>query len=91
MVQDHARDIRHCYEVELQASPKLAGKLSVTFVIGADGKVTGATVEKTELPAPLVECVRGLALKFEFPPPKGGGVVKVTYPFVFTQHPAPPR
>lgn len=87
VIHHHQRDVRSCYERELTKNPKLTGKLLVHFVIGPTGKVTGASVEKSELPATLVECVRGIAGKMEFRAPLGGGIVKVTYPFVFSAEP----
>ena len=85
VVKRHSAEVRYCYERELQRAPKLMGKLSVTFVIGADGKVQSAAARETALPPGLVDCVRSRVMKFVFPPPKGGGVVSVTWPWIFSQ------
>lgn len=76
--------IRHCYQRELQRRPDLGGKLSVRFVIAKDGSVSQATTRNSSLGSPAVEsCVNDRVLRLGFPAPRGGGIVIVTYPFVF--------
>jgi TonB family protein len=84
VVVSHRAQVRYCYEKQLMASPGIAGKLLVEFVIGADGHVVSARpsedgVGDAEVGRCIVSRVRG----WTFPPPKGGGVVVVTYPFLF--------
>jgi hypothetical protein len=75
--------VRSCYEKGLRKDPKLAGTVSVQFVIGGGGKVSSAVVAKSDLSDPSVaNCVAKAVKKLEFPEPKGGGNVVVTYPFV---------
>src|SRR5580700_5152108 len=43
--------IERCYDAALAASPGLSGELAVRFVIGEDGAVSGARVERSTLPS----------------------------------------
>jgi len=84
VILSHRAQIRYCYEKGLSAKPDLAGKVVSEFVIGADGRVTTArtasrTLEESEVPS----CIESKIRTWTFPPPKGGGVVVVTYPFLF--------
>ena len=80
--------IQLCYEQELPGDPKLAGKVNVRFTIGADGKV----IQASAAGMPTVEdCVAAVISTIQFPPPRGGGIVNVNYPFIFQQaDPGPP-
>jgi len=86
VIRRNINQVRYCYETQLQRNPKLNGKVSIKFVISAAGtvassQVASSTVDNAELEA----CVTGRVRAWEFPRPKGGGVVVVTYPFVFKQ------
>jgi hypothetical protein len=76
--------IRYCYQRELTKNPSLGGKITVKFVIAADGTVSSATTKSTTMNNSAVEsCINSRFMKFQFPQPKGGGVVIVSYPFIF--------
>lgn len=78
--------IRYCYESQLNRFPKLEGKVAVKFVISAQGSVATSSVAQTTVNnAELEACVAGRVRTWIFPKPKGGGVVIVTYPFIFKQ------
>jgi TonB family protein len=84
VIRRNIGQIRFCYESLLNRYPKLAGKVPVKFVITESGTVassqaTGSTSGNAELDS----CVAGRVRTFQFPKPKGGGVVLVTYPFIF--------
>lgn len=84
VIKGHLAAIRHCYQRELQRRPDMSGKLSVRFVIAKDGSVSQATTRSSSLESPAVEsCVNERILRLGFPAPRGGGIVIVTYPFVF--------
>lgn len=74
--------IRYCYERELVKNKGLEGGATVTFTIGANGRVSAVTA--SGLGNRNVEsCIESVIAKIEFPPPNGGGVVEVRYPFRF--------
>lgn len=82
-ISEHWPDIRSCYEKELKNNPKLIGKIAVKFVISATGTVKSSKVQGTTLENEAVEsCVADQIKKIQFPAPKDGGVVIVTYPFL---------
>jgi outer membrane biosynthesis protein TonB len=82
----HRDEFRNCYERELNAEhPTLAGRVGTTFVIGGAGRVTQAGIESTTLHNANVErCVLMVIRRIDFPVPRGGGVVQVTYPFKYS-------
>ncbi len=84
VVKSHLGQIRYCYQRELTKNPSLFGKIVVKFVIAKDGSVSSAKTHTSTMANPNVEgCVNGRFLRFQFPQPKGGGIVIVTYPFIF--------
>ncbi|MEM6992520.1 MAG: AgmX/PglI C-terminal domain-containing protein [Myxococcota bacterium] len=83
IVRAHVNEVRSCYDKGLADDPTLAGKLSIDFTINATGKIDSASVNKDELSDDKVgKCVVKAVKRWKFPRPKGGGIVKVTYPFV---------
>jgi hypothetical protein len=81
---------KECYEAALERDGKLQGKLVFSFVIAGNDDV-GGIVESAELDPSstlvekeLVYCLRESLLSLSFEPPEQGGVVTVTYPFVFS-------
>jgi pSer/pThr/pTyr-binding forkhead associated (FHA) protein/outer membrane biosynthesis protein TonB len=77
--------IRYCYQRELQKDPSLGGKIVIKFTIAKDGTVSKASVKTTSINNSAVEqCVVGRFYKMQFPEPKGGGIVIVSYPFIFS-------
>lgn len=84
VVQENANQIRYCYERELTQSPGLYGKITMKWVIDGEGRVTKASVAETQMNNANVEnCLARRIRGWNFPKPKGGGIVVVTYPFVF--------
>ncbi len=77
--------IRYCYQRELQKNPTLAGKVVIKFTIAKDGSVSAASVKSSDLGNPGAEkCVVDRFYSMQFPEPKGGGIVLVSYPFIFS-------
>jgi pSer/pThr/pTyr-binding forkhead associated (FHA) protein len=75
---------KYCYEKQLNANPNLQGKISVYFTIAPTGAVAQASVRETSMNDQNVEsCVLTVMRSLKFPKPRGGGIVVVTYPFVF--------
>lgn len=82
--------LKECYENALREQPRLDGKLVVSFNIVAEpdlgGLVTDSTIDaakSTIADAQMRECVQETLYGAQFPAPRSGGEVHVTYPFVF--------
>jgi outer membrane biosynthesis protein TonB len=83
VVRAHLNEARLCYERVLTKQPTLGGKVRIDFVIGAQGKVSVASVGETTLGNPEVAaCIAKRVKRWTFPPPKDGKSVKVSYPFL---------
>jgi len=86
VIADHIGEIRGCYEHSLVGWPDLAGSVAVKFIIQPDGSVHPAAVASTTLHHKPAECcITNAVRSWQFPPPDGGGIVVVTYPFVLEQ------
>jgi TonB family protein len=84
VVRDHMQEVRACYEAQLRHDRKLGGAIRVMFTIGATGSVVASELEKSTMNNRLVnDCLVQAVRAWTFPPPEGGGVVVVNYPFVF--------
>jgi TonB family protein len=82
----HAKisEIRYCYESSMLRKPELEGKLVIDFVIGNAGRVRTANVKETSVEDErLNECILKRLARWEFPKPKSGVEVAVSYPFIF--------
>src|SRR5581483_247873 len=86
VIHEHRNQVRYCYESELQRHPGLNGKVTVKFVIGPAGQVQKSGVDSTSLGNPAVEnCIVARVYQWQFPKPKGGGIVQVSYPFLLKE------
>jgi hypothetical protein len=84
VIRSQLGQIRYCYERQLSANPDLYGKILVKFTIGAAGSVVAQTIGNTSLNNAMVEgCILRRIAGWQFPTPKGGTNVLVTYPFLF--------
>lgn len=85
VIRRHQGEIKYCYESELNKEPSLAGKVAVAFTIDPTGAVSDANVSETTLNNSKAEqCMLARIRRWKFPEPKGGGVVSVTYPWLFS-------
>lgn len=83
VVQRHGRGLRRCYESSLQQNHDLAGRVTVTWTVGRDGRVQNASAGENTLADRRVEsCVLDEVRRMQFDQPDGGLVV-VTFPFTF--------
>ncbi|HEX4477793.1 MAG TPA: AgmX/PglI C-terminal domain-containing protein [Polyangiaceae bacterium] len=75
---------RGCYEDGLRQNPNLEGRVTARFVISRDGSVASVQSGGTDLPdARVVSCVLRAYTSLSFPAPKDG-IVRVTYPLMFS-------
>ncbi len=82
VIHSHASQVRFCYESELVRHPGMNGKVTVKFIIAASGSVQRAGVDQSTLGNANVEsCIVSRVYQWQFPKPKGGGIVVVNYPF----------
>jgi hypothetical protein len=83
ILRTHFGVFRKCYEAALQRAPKTEGRVAVKFVIGRDGKVSGAADGGSDVgDAQMIACIVDDVAKLNFPQPEGG-IVTVVYPIVF--------
>lgn len=85
VIQEHAAQILFCYEQQLALNPRLQGKVSVKWVINADGSASSPQIDAsaTTLDDPKVhECMMARITSWLFPKPKGGGIAVITYPWI---------
>lgn len=74
---------KSCYERALNTNPSLAGKVKVSFIIGASGGVAGCNVVQNTVGDSMVgACVCSKIQRIPFPKPEEG-TVTVSYTFVF--------
>ena len=84
IIRSHQSEIKYCYEVELQKNPSLFGKVAVLFIIDAAGAVSQADVSETSLGnANTEQCMLSRIRRWKFPEPEVGGLVTVTFPWIF--------
>ena len=84
VIKRNMNQIRYCYQRELTKNPSLGGKVTVKFVIAKDGTVSKAEIKQGMGSAAVESCISGRFMRFKFPEPKGGGIVIVSYPFIFS-------
>ena len=84
VIKRNLKRIKYCYQKELQQTPELSGKILSFFTIGKDGSVSTARVKMSTLKSTKVDqCILNTLYRLQFPKPRGGGHVTVTYPFSF--------
>ena len=86
-IRDFMPDIRQCYQEALKEVPDLEGRIMVKFTIkGQDevGRVIKVSIKDADFDdAPLEDCIMDVVESIDFDPPQGGGIVIVSYPFLF--------
>jgi len=85
IIEERLSEVRYCYETALLKKVNLSGKISTSWTIQADGSVTNLKAHSSNIhEKELSNCVKGRIHQWKFPNPKGGGIVHVKYPFVFS-------
>lgn len=91
VIRAHLNEVKYCYESVLAKQPTLAGKVTVRFAIGGSGAVNRVETLDSSLGNVGVEaCLATRIKQWTFPAPAGGGIVTVSYPFVFKTAADPP-
>lgn len=90
VVLRNAGQVRRCYEMALQRSPSLAGRMNVRFAIGLNGAIAAVTIVQSLGDTALDQCVATAIRRWVFPAPSGSGPVLVNYPFNFSPDGSPP-
>ncbi|MCE9575994.1 MAG: AgmX/PglI C-terminal domain-containing protein [Deltaproteobacteria bacterium] len=80
-IKRNLNKINYCYEKELLANPSLRGVILAEFRIGANGLVVSSRAKGVD--ESVGWCVATVLSGIEFPKPKDGGEVAVSYPFTF--------
>jgi hypothetical protein len=84
VIKRNLPQIRYCYERELKLNPNLNGKVVSHFTIGKTGGVVSANIMESTLQGSAVgTCIARRISRWVFPKPRGGGIVRVKYPFLF--------
>ncbi len=82
-VNSHLQEVRGCYERALLKDPGLAGKVVLEWTISTAGRVVTAKTKTSSLRNSAVEgCILQNLKTWQFPAARGG-VVIVSYPFLF--------
>ena len=85
IVRQHFGELRACYEREVAKVKGLTGKITVIWIIGANGSVTKSLVKESTMHNKNVEqCVVNSISHWRFPAIKGGSMASVEYPFEFS-------
>jgi TonB family protein len=82
-IEGYRPQIRYCYERALAQTPGLYGKFLVEWTITADGRVNAPRVLESTMSPEVDRCLLEKIGRWRLPPPIGGGVVVVRYPFLF--------
>lgn len=84
VVRSHRPEIERCRADGVSAGRVPAGKLILKWQIGEDGQVTSAETVSDETGDPsIARCILARLRTWQFPRPKGSGVVFITCPFQF--------
>lgn len=83
VVQAGMREIRSCYERQLNKNKGLEGRIVLAWVIAEQGKVLSARVKNSNMNnKELEECMIGRLKTWRFPEPPAGGHPEVSFPFM---------
>lgn len=85
IVEERLPELQYCYENALLKDQAYGGKMMAAWTIQADGSVDKLSSNSQDMKGnEFHSCIRSRIAQWKFPNPKGGGVVDVKYPFVFS-------
>lgn len=79
-IRQHMNEVRFCYESELSSNPSLEGRVALTFMVDANGRVVTSSANGAGM-SDVSTCVASAARRWTFP--SSDGPTGVTYPFMF--------
>jgi hypothetical protein len=82
-IRTHTTEIQGCFNRALMADPKTEGKVTLTILIGTDGRATAKLLDDTTKADAFVKCLVANANTWRFPGVSNGGQVSVVWPMVF--------
>lgn len=83
-IRANIEDVAACYDLALGRWRDAAGRLVLRFIVGPTGQVVSVEVAESALPRFVGHCIAHRMQAWTFPPPMGGGIVVVNYPFALT-------
>ncbi len=84
VINKHLKEVQYCYEKTLLRDPGLAGKLVLEWHISTSGRVGRVRQKLSTIRNPgVAKCIISSLKRWTFPKPRGG-VVVVSYPFIFS-------
>ena len=79
-VKRNVQKLQYCYEKELLTNKTLQGTVTAAFTIAPNGSVGASTASGMKNKS-VESCIASVIHDIEFPKPKGGADVTVSYPF----------
>ena len=80
----HLAEIRTCFERGRMDNPRLAGRVLVRIAIAPSGRVTSASITRSDVRSQQVEsCIVAAVERWTLPQPAGGVGATITYPFSY--------
>jgi hypothetical protein len=84
VMRRYRSQLRDCYETILAEGDGFSGRLVIAATISSTGEVLEGRVTSADFERPgMEECVLERLREWDFPEPRGGGIVRFQYPFLF--------
>lgn len=81
VIHRHVNEIPQCIKQYMPGVAANSGKVTIKFIIAGDGNVQMAAIaDSAQYNAAAQDCIAAKAKRWQFPQPKDGGIVIVTYP-----------
>lgn len=83
-ITSRKNELRNCYKNALKKTSYIRGQIKVFLIVQSKGKVLTARIQRTTMNSdPVENCIIKLIRPIQYPAPKGGGEVHITYTFYF--------
>ena len=78
VVREHRREMRHCFEQELDEAPNLEGRVIVGFTVDLTGHVSDWAIEENAVPIDRIsDCLVRRVRQWAFPEPRDDELAEV--------------